>query len=157
MNKGNQTLLILEAALLRILSGQTKRILVTRKLSTRAVEEEAGLGNGSCYYYPEMINRIKSAKESKYSTEYCSTGSSKNGNQNKYLNEKRIKQKYRQENIELKSMIAQMAAEHHHFNDALRKAYDEISELHKDNKKLRESLYEKKGQTVQIINSIPKK
>ena len=49
MSKKEDTLYALEAALERILQQQTKRIPCTRKLSVRAVEEEANLGNGSGY------------------------------------------------------------------------------------------------------------
>uniref|UniRef100_UPI003CE754CF hypothetical protein n=1 Tax=Enterobacter cloacae complex sp. 280C5 TaxID=3395861 RepID=UPI003CE754CF len=59
MSKSENTLLKLEAALQRILDGQTKRIPDNRKLSVRAVEEEAGLGNGTCYYYGAFKSRVQ--------------------------------------------------------------------------------------------------
>lgn len=62
MNKSENTLMILEAALERIIQGQPKRIPKSRKLSVRAVEEEANLGNGSGYYYPEFVAKVKAAK-----------------------------------------------------------------------------------------------
>jgi hypothetical protein len=62
MSKSENTLLMLEAALDRISQGKPKRIPATRKLSVRAVEEEAGLGNGSGYYYPEFVQKIKQVK-----------------------------------------------------------------------------------------------
>ncbi|MCL1127618.1 hypothetical protein [Shewanella surugensis] len=62
MSKRENTLLVLEAALERIAHGKTKRIPATRKLSVRAVEEEANLGNGSGYYYPEFVQKIKQVK-----------------------------------------------------------------------------------------------
>ena len=43
MNKSENTLMILEAALERIIQGMPKRIPASRKLSVRAVEEEANL------------------------------------------------------------------------------------------------------------------
>ena len=60
MKKSENTLLKLEAALQRIIERKTKRIPDHRKLSVRAVEEEAGLGNGSCYYYPDFKLRVQS-------------------------------------------------------------------------------------------------
>ena len=62
MKKSENTLVALETALERIVQGCPKRILATRKLSVRAVEEEASLGNGSGYYYPELVEKIKQAK-----------------------------------------------------------------------------------------------
>ncbi|MEZ9955427.1 hypothetical protein AB4395_23510, partial [Vibrio splendidus] len=62
MGKGENTLLALEAALDRIAQGKPKRIPTHRKLSVRAVEEEANLGNGSGYYYPEFVEKVKQTK-----------------------------------------------------------------------------------------------
>lgn len=54
--------MILEAALQRIIQGLPKRIPKSRKLSVRAVEEEANLGNGSSYYYPDFVAKVKATK-----------------------------------------------------------------------------------------------
>lgn len=62
MSKSENTLIALEAALERITQGTPKRIPVSRKLSVRAVEEEANLGNGSGYYYPNFVEKVKQAK-----------------------------------------------------------------------------------------------
>ncbi len=62
MSKSENTLLLLEAALDRIAQGRAKRIPTTRKLSVRAVEEEANLGNGSGYYYPEFVMKVNKPK-----------------------------------------------------------------------------------------------
>ena len=64
MSKSENTLLMLEAALDRISQGKPKRIPATRKLSVRAVEEEANLGNGSGYYYPEFVEKVKIGRAS---------------------------------------------------------------------------------------------
>lgn len=62
MSKSENTRLVLEAALERIKQGKPKRIPTHRKLSVRAVEEEANLGNGSGYYYPEFVEKVKQTK-----------------------------------------------------------------------------------------------
>ncbi|GAM72603.1 hypothetical protein JCM19236_5746 [Vibrio sp. JCM 19236] len=62
MSKSENTLLTLEAALQRIVRGKPKNIPTTRKLSVRAVEEEAKLGNGSGYYYPDFVQKVKQIK-----------------------------------------------------------------------------------------------
>ncbi|MBE3754781.1 hypothetical protein HJ201_09390 [Vibrio parahaemolyticus] len=59
MSKSQITRVELENALKRILSGKTERIAPNRKISVKAVEEEAGLGDGSAYYYKEVIDEIK--------------------------------------------------------------------------------------------------
>nr|MBF4396211.1 hypothetical protein [Vibrio anguillarum] len=62
MGKSENTLVALEAALDRIAKGKPRRIPTHRKLSVRAVEEEANLGNGSGYYYPDFVEKIKKTK-----------------------------------------------------------------------------------------------
>ena len=62
MGKSENTLVALEAALDRITQGRPKRIPTQRKLSVRAVEEEANLGNGSGYYYPDFVAKVKQTK-----------------------------------------------------------------------------------------------
>ncbi|MBF4432370.1 hypothetical protein EA848_22890, partial [Vibrio anguillarum] len=62
MGKSENTLVALEAALDRIAKGKPRRIPTHRKLSVRAVEEEANLGNGSGYYYPDFVEKIKQTK-----------------------------------------------------------------------------------------------
>ncbi|HCD1870823.1 TPA: hypothetical protein NBI88_005082, partial [Enterobacter bugandensis] len=120
MNKKEYTLQALLAALERITQGSPKRVSKNRKLSVRAVEEEANLGNGSCYYYPEIIDAVKEAKKviavNNESFFINDTANSKD----RIRSETRIKEKYKKENSELKTLVAQMASEHHQLNDLLR-------------------------------------
>ena len=59
MTKSDTTLSLLEDALQRLINGQPQRISKTRRISVRAVEEEAGKGDGSAYYYADFIEKIK--------------------------------------------------------------------------------------------------
>jgi hypothetical protein len=52
----------LKAAFERIKNGNTTAIPIGEKLTIRNVETEAGMGDGSAYYYPEFIDAIKEAK-----------------------------------------------------------------------------------------------
>ena len=61
MSKSQITRVELEQALDRLLSGKTERIAPNRKVSVKAVEEEAGLGDGSAYYYKDIVQKIKKA------------------------------------------------------------------------------------------------
>lgn len=130
MKKSENTLLRLEAALQRILQGATNRIPESRKLSVRAVEEEADLGNGSCYYYPDFvlkiqseINRLKAKSSDEVILSDLATLQAKRNQ------EKKVKIKYRDKVIELKQQIKSMAAEHHQLSYALRNTYLRIEEL----------------------------
>ena len=130
MKKSENTLLQLEAALQRILNGKTKRIPEHRKLSVRAVEEEAGLGNGSCYYYKEFKLKVQSeAAKIKASSSITPIESDLEKLRFKRNEEKRIKIQYREQVDELKAMVAKMAAEHHQLAHALRKAHLKITQL----------------------------
>ena len=62
MSKSENTRVELLSAIDRILSGDTVRIDAKRGLSAIAVEEEANLGNGSAYYYSDVIEKIKLLK-----------------------------------------------------------------------------------------------
>jgi hypothetical protein len=53
----------LKAAFERIKNCNTTAIPVGAKLTIRNVETEAGMGDGSAYYYPEFIDAIKAAKK----------------------------------------------------------------------------------------------
>lgn len=146
MNKKKYTLQALLAALERITQGSPKRVSKNRKLSVRAVEEEANLGNGSCYYYPEIIDAVKEAKKviavNNESFFINDTANSKD----RIRSETRIKEKYKKENSELKTLVAQMASEHHQLNDLLRTSLVKTSVLEKENKILEDKLEELKNQ-----------
>ena len=60
MARENITELELFNAIDRIINKATIRIPSSRKLSVRAVEDEAGLGDGSAYYYEDVITKVKS-------------------------------------------------------------------------------------------------
>ncbi|MFQ2081896.1 hypothetical protein ACK331_14155 [Aeromonas veronii] len=140
MNKSENTLMILEAALERIIQGQPKRIPKSRKLSVRAVEEEANLGNGSGYYYPEFVAKVKAAK-SKISTDRGNLVVPEIQAVRAKLNEqKRIKTNYKEKYEAEKNKLALFAAAQHQLNDKLVKALAKISELEYENEELKEKL-----------------
>lgn len=132
MSKDN-TLLSLEAALQRILNGEPKRIPASRKLSIRAVEEEANLGNGSAHYYPIILEKIRSAKVERQIKVDGKTPTSA-VEKSKQLRKKEtvLKVKYRDKVDSLLVERAQMAAVHHQLSSALREAYLRISALEKE-------------------------
>ncbi|MCX9559636.1 MAG: hypothetical protein RPT12_16485 [Vibrio anguillarum] len=153
MSKKEQTLLALDAALHRLIQGKPKRVLVTRKLSIRAIEEEANLGNGSGYYYPEFVEKVKQIKR-KQTRKEKSTNKSDNQRLHETLkNEKRIKEKYRSAMEQLTLQVHQMAAEHHHLNDLLRKALSRTEELERFNQELKDQLVSLRRSTITSINS----
>ncbi|WCP67036.1 hypothetical protein LYZ37_14625 [Vibrio tubiashii] len=140
MGKSENTLLVLEAALQRIAEGKPKHIPTTRKLSVRAVEEEANLGNGSGYYYPEFVEKVKQVKaeiaagKGEHVQPEIQTVRAK-------LNEqKRIKSNYKEKYNETREQLALFVASQHHLNDKLVKALARIDELEFENAELREEL-----------------
>ena len=154
MSKANNTLLLLKAALQRILQGQTNRIPANRKLSIRAVEEEAGLGNGSGYYYPEFVEKVRQAKSQVIIENGALRCSDTERLRDKAKQQTRVKEKYKQEKDVLKNLVVRMAAEHHHFSDSLRKAYLKMDELTKENQELKNKLVELRRKKIVDINSL---
>ncbi|GIU28300.1 hypothetical protein TUM4644_25840 [Shewanella colwelliana] len=151
MNKSENTLLALEAALDRISQGKPKRTPTHRKLSVRAVEEEANLGNGSAYYYPEFIDKIKQVKVdiAEAKGEYVQPEIQ---SVHLKLNEqKRIKQNYKEKYLAVREQLANFAAAQHHLNDKLVQALAKIDDLEFENMSLREKVTElKRGKVVPI-------
>ncbi|HAS3154633.1 hypothetical protein [Vibrio cholerae] len=130
MKKSENTLLKLEAALQRIIERKTKRIPDHRKLSVRAVEEEAGLGNGSCYYYPDFKLRVQSeAQKLKCLTPDTAVQSDVEILREKRNQERKVKIQYREKVAVLNQRLTSMAAEHHQLSHALRSALSHIEDL----------------------------
>ncbi|PTP25955.1 hypothetical protein CWO07_21005 [Vibrio splendidus] len=148
MGKSENTLLALEAALERIAQGKPKNIPTTRKLSVRAVEEEAKLGNGSGYYYPEFVEKVKQTKvdiavgKGEYIQPEIQVV------RGKLKEQKRIKNNFKDKYEAEREKLALFAAEQHHLNDKLVKALARIDELEYENTELRERLAKLKRSTV---------
>ena len=112
MSKSENTRLELLNAIDRILSGKTIRIDAKRGLSAIAVEEEANLGNGSAYYYKDVIEKIKQLKSKAITKKQTQQNSDITRLREKLANEKRLKEKYRDEVASLKEHMSLMAATH---------------------------------------------
>lgn len=140
MVKSENTLIVLEAALERIVQGKPNRIPTSRKLSVRAVEEEANLGNGSGYYYPEFVEKVKQVKAE------IATGKGEYVQpeiqivREKLSEQKRIKSNFKEKYNKAREQLALFAASQHHLNDNLVKALARIEELEYENAELRERL-----------------
>lgn len=91
-----------------------ERIDPNRKISVKAVEEEAGLGDGSAYYYKDIVSTIK---------ETAINNPPRARNQNLYeekianlrerlANEKRLKEKYYKQAEDYKEQLSEMASQH---------------------------------------------
>lgn len=151
MGKGENTLITLEAALDRIVNGKPKHIPISRKLSVRAVEEEAKLGNGSGYYYPEFVEKVKQTKvdiaegKGEYVQPEIQSVRAK-------LNEqKRIKSNYKEKYEKEREKLALFAAAQHHLNDKLVKALAHIETLEYENTKLKEELIKLKRDKITVF------
>ena len=143
MSKKDNTLLLLEAALDRILRGESQKIAPSRKLSVRAVEVESGLGNGSAYYHTKIIEKIKQIKNSS-----ITTGSL---NHQKALKAEKLKNKFRDENIALKLLNSQIAADQYRQMSTLRDALQRILELEKTIEELNIELVETRRKNITLF------
>ncbi|PHI35056.1 hypothetical protein CBQ28_21440 [Pseudoalteromonas sp. GCY] len=154
MNKSQNTLLALEAALERIKQGKPKRIPTTRKLSVRAVEEEANLGNGSGYYYPEFVEKVKKTKADIAAGKGETVQPEIQAVRIKLKEQKRIKENYKEKYEAAKEQLALFAAAQHHLNDKLVQALTKIDELEFENESLKAELVEFKRSKIASIDSM---
>ncbi|EKO3914687.1 hypothetical protein P0F25_003423 [Vibrio metschnikovii] len=134
MSKSQITKVELELALERVLSGKTHRVDPARKISVKAVEEEAGLGNGSAYYYKDIVKKIKdsaiqNSPKAKAQNAYEDKISSLRVRLNKEIS---LKEKYRGQVEELKGQIANMASQHNQLALMIQQYQYKISELESD-------------------------
>lgn len=140
MSKSENTLLTLEAALERIKQGKPKRIPTHRKLSVRTVEEEANLGNGSGYYYPEFVEKVKQTKadiaEGKGETVQPEIQTVRT----KLKEQKRIKENFKAKYDAEREKLALFAAAQHHLNDKLVQALARVEELEYENRELNDKI-----------------
>lgn len=142
MSKSENTLLKLEAALERIKQGKPKRISTHRKLSVRAVEEEANLGNGSGYYYPEFVEKVKKTKADIAEGQGEIVQPEIQTVRTKLKEQKRIKDNYKIKYETEREKLAVFAAAQHHLNDKLVQALARIDDLEYENANLRSDLAE---------------
>lgn len=153
MSTDNNTLLRLENALQRILDGKPQRISENRKLSVRAVEEEANLGNGSGYYYPAIVEKIKAAK---MLAQARKTGQKPSSELDKARQAKstatRIKVQYRNKVQELLAEREQMVSLHHQLSFSLRKAHKRIEELEQELYEAQQQLVDARRNNVIALN-----
>ncbi|KAA3645224.1 MAG: hypothetical protein DWP95_04170 [Proteobacteria bacterium] len=137
MDKSKSTLIKLESALDRICKGNTKNIPEYRKLSVRAVEQEALLGDGTAYYYPDFIKRIKNEVTKSKLNPSEKTKTKPLSSKKKLANEKRIKENYRDKLKDANHLLSKMAASTNELAYALHQAHNKISQLEKEIVKLK--------------------
>lgn len=135
MSKAHVTLINLEEALDRILAKQTRVIPSTQKLSVKAVEEEAGLGDGSAYYYKEIVQKIKDnvAKNSPKANVQNAYEEKIANLRERLNNEVRLKEKYRNQVDELKTQLANMASQHNELALTIQQYQYQVAELETSN------------------------
>ncbi|WP_024604572.1 MULTISPECIES: hypothetical protein [unclassified Pseudoalteromonas] len=151
MSKSENTRLALEAALERIKQGKPKRIPTHRKLSVRAVEEEANLGNGSGYYYPEFVEKVKQTKAEIAAGKGEIIQPEIQTVRTKLKEQKRIKENFKAKYEAEREKLALFAASQHHLNDKLVQALAHIEGLEFENSQLREELAQLKRSKVVSI------
>ncbi|MNG07747.1 hypothetical protein D3C84_910650 [compost metagenome] len=115
------------------------------------MEEEANLGNGSGYYYPDFVAKVKVTK---------SEIAAGNGEvaipeiqviRAKLNEQKRIKSNFKEKYEAVKDKLALCAAAQHQLNDKLVKALAQISELEYENEELKEELIRAKRDNITAI------
>ena len=131
MTKSEVTRARLEEALDRILNKATTIVPYSQKLSVKAVEEEAGLGSGSIYYYKDIVGKIQAYKKKRCSESSLPDNSSDALSRLKLRLKKeiRLKRKYRNDVDELRSRLSDMASQHNSFALTIEEYKQRIAEL----------------------------
>lgn len=131
MSKSQLTQAELAAALQRILAGKPQRISTSRKLSVKAVEEEAGLGNGSAYYYVEMVQEIKQTVTNLHHRTFTENVDTNrlSSLRLKLKKETRLKEQYRADLTEMKTHLALMASQYNQLSIILQQYKDRVLAL----------------------------
>lgn len=131
--KDNTTKRDLFCAIDRIINKETFIIPSSRRLSIRAVEEEAGLGDGSAYYYEDVINKIKSIQnEAKKIDGNVLFNADVPMLKDKLRRETAIKEKYRLRFAEQGEKIKLMAKEHNELFQQMLMYKEKAESLDKD-------------------------
>tara|TARA_Y100000310_G_C20702291_1_gene831008 strand:+ start:3019 stop:3456 length:438 start_codon:yes stop_codon:yes gene_type:complete len=134
MTKSDTTLSLLEDALQRLINGQPQRISKTRRISVRAVEEEAGKGDGSAYYYADFIEKIKKTQiRSKTLNQNSSLDEKLSDLRKKLKKEIQIKQKYKLQLEDSRLNLSILATQHNEFMLEILQLQERITELESDN------------------------
>lgn len=141
-------MLALEASLERIIKGEPKRIPTSRKLSVRAIEEEANLGNGSSYYYPEFVDKVKQVKVDIAEAKGEYVQPEIQSVRLKLNEQKRIKQNYKEKYEAVREQLANFAAAQHHLNDKLVQALAKVDDLEFENTSLKAKVTELKRSKI---------
>jgi hypothetical protein len=131
MDKSQLTIKELEQAFNRILTQKTIRISPERKLSVKAVEDEAGLGDGTAYYYKDVVQSIKDAiNESNKSGDKNKNGDTLSNNLRVRLKkEVKLKEKYREEIKDYKNKLSLLASQNNEFSISIQQYKQRILEL----------------------------
>lgn len=131
MTKSEVTRARLEEALDRILNKATTIVPHSQKLSVKAVEEEAGLGSGSIYYYKDIVEKIRTFKNQSYSVSMTPEHSLDALSKLKLRLKKEIKlkRKYKSDLAELHNRLSNMASQHNSFALTIEEYKQRIAEL----------------------------
>jgi len=131
MTKSEVTRARLEDALERILNKATTIVPYSQKLSVKAVEEEAGLGSGSIYYYKDIVEKIQAYKNERCSQSLLSDNSSDalSKLRLRLKKEVQLKRKYKSEVAELRERLSNMASQHNSFALTIEEYKQRVAEL----------------------------
>ncbi|WP_435275387.1 hypothetical protein ACMAZF_19615 [Psychrobium sp. nBUS_13] len=105
------------------------RISPERKLSVKAVEDEANCGDGTAYYYKDVIQDIKKhITDQKRSSDNVSK-LDQNSLRSRLKKESKLKDKYRAEIKSLKMQLSFLAAQNNEFAISIQQYKQRILEL----------------------------
>ncbi|MBF4354966.1 hypothetical protein, partial [Vibrio anguillarum] len=114
-------------------------------------EEEANLGNGSGYYYPDFVEKVKQTKTEIAAGKGEIVQPEIQTIRTKLKEQKRIKDNYKTKYEAEREKLALFAASQHHLNDKLVQALARVDHLESENTGLRVELAKLKRSKVVSI------
>ena len=151
MSKREETLIRLEMALDRIVKGEVKNIPNTKKLSVRAVELEAKLGDGSIYYYPEFVDKVKQVKKEIAESQGVMIKPRADQLQDKLSKEKRSKENLKDKYTKASEKLASFTSHNFHMDDHWVKENEKVKRLERENQKLKEENHMLRRDNISVI------
>ena len=152
MSKSEDTLIRLEMALDRIVKGEVKNIPNKKKLSARAVEQEAKLGDGSIYYYPKFVDKVKQVKKEIAESQGVICKPRTVQLQDKLSKEKRSKENFKEKYNKASEQLAAISSLNYHMDDHWVKENEKAKNLERENQKLKEELHMLRRDNIHSIN-----
>lgn len=135
-DRGKQTLIRLEQALVRLLNGVPERTPHDGKVSLSRINQEAGLSSGGVYYYEEFVQKAKRAIHERKLDNSMNTAAKGKVSVDKMRaqrdKERELKERYKSQRDSIKAFCDKIIARNAQLEFSLFEALDKIEDLERE-------------------------